>query len=446
MPLTREELDRLTDEVVKHLQALIRIDTSNPPGNELPAAEYIRDVLADEGIDATILKSAPKRANVVARLKSGSDNAGPILLMSHTDVVPANPEEWTHHPFSGEIADGFVWGRGALDMKDMTAIEMVIMLELKRRGLKLKRDVVFAATADEEMGSTYGMKWLVNNHWDMIKAEYAINEGGGVGIAMGDHMVFTCQIAEKGIAWLTLKARGNPGHGSAPTGKNAVVELSRAVARLGSSHLPRHKVDAAERFIDELARLSSYPTWLAKVLLKSNFGLKFLKKSGQVTLAALLYAIQRNTATPTMLRAGQKENVIPATAEATIDGRMLPGQTPENFIREVRRIVGDEIEIELVKSSQGYQIDHRSPLFEVFDQVLKEHYANAVLVPMMVAGVTDGRFVVPKGVKVYGFIPHIQKPELPILKLIHGVDERVSIENLRFATSVLWESVSRFVS
>ena len=445
MSLTNEDLDRMADEVVRHLQALVRIDTSNPPGNERPAAEYIREVFENEGIEGKILESAPGRANIVARLKSETGEGGPLLLMSHLDVVPADPSEWTHHPFGGEIADGFIWGRGTLDMKGLTAVEMVVMLELKRRGLRLRRDVVFAATADEEMGSTFGMKWLVDNHWELIQAEYAINEGGGVGLNLGDRMVFTCQIAEKGIAWLRLKAKGEPGHGSAPTGKNAVVELSRAVAKLGSAHLPRHRVEAAENFINELARLSSHPTWLAKLMMKTNWGLNMLKKSGNATLAALLYSIQRNTATPTMLKAGIKENVIPATAEATVDGRILPGQSHEDFIKEVRKIVGDEIEIELVKTSQGYQIDHNTPLFKIFESVLKEHYPNSVLIPMMISGVTDGRFLVPKGVKVHGFIPHVQKPELPILKLIHGVDERVSLENIKFATSVLWKAITRFV-
>ena len=281
MSLTNEDLDRMADEVVRHLQALVRIDTSNPPGNERPAAEYIREVFENEGIEGKILESAPGRANIVARLKSETGEGGPLLLMSHLDVVPADPSEWTHHPFGGEIADGFIWGRGTLDMKGLTAVEMVVMLELKRRGLRLRRDVVFAATADEEMGSTFGMKWLVDNHWELIQAEYAINEGGGVGLNLGDRMVFTCQIAEKGIAWLRLKAKGEPGHGSAPTGKNAVVELSRAVAKLGAAHLPRHRVEAAENFINELARLSSHPTWLAKLMMKSNWGLNMLKKIWQ---------------------------------------------------------------------------------------------------------------------------------------------------------------------
>ncbi len=205
--LKDSKYDRLHREVVQHLQKLVQFDTSNPPGNELPAAEYIADVLASESIDVQVLKTGPNRGNTIARLK-GDGSKPPILLMSHIDVVPAERERWKHAPFSGDITDGYLWGRETVDTKQLTAMEMVVMLELKRRGIRLKRDVILAATADEERGNEFGMKWLVENRPELIKAEYAINEGGGVGLEVGKHMLFTVQTGERGFFMAQAQSTG----------------------------------------------------------------------------------------------------------------------------------------------------------------------------------------------------------------------------------------------
>ncbi|HHH41942.1 MAG TPA: M20/M25/M40 family metallo-hydrolase, partial [Chloroflexi bacterium] len=214
-----------TEEAVRHLQGLIRINTTNPPGNERVAADYLAELLSAEGYDPVVLESAPGRGNVVARYR-GSGEAPPLLLLSHLDVVPVEPEHWDHAPFGGEVADGIVWGRGALDMKSIVVMQLMTMLLLKREEVPLKRDVIFAATADEEMGGRYGAGFLVDEHLDLIRAEHALSEFGGFPIDLGGRRIYLCQVAEKGICWVRMRARGRPGHGSTPHRDNAVVKLA----------------------------------------------------------------------------------------------------------------------------------------------------------------------------------------------------------------------------
>jgi len=438
--------DTITDEVTQHLQALVRFNTTNPPGNETPAAEYVRDVLTAEGIEATLLESAPGRGNVVARLR-GDGSARPLLLLSHLDVVPAEADEWEHDPFGGELIDGYVWGRGTVDTKQLTAMHMVVLMQLKRSGLPLRRDVILAATADEEVGGRYGLGWLLEEHPQLLDAEYALNEGGGVGIPVGKRYLYVCQTAEKGVCWLKVRARGQPGHGSTPTGDNAVVRLSEALARLGRASLPRHPVNTVAAFVKGLASLTPFPAGLMSLVLSSSLGPTLIRRAtGNTMLAAVLQAMQRNTATPTVLRAGQKTNVIPAVAEAEVDGRLLPGQTPDDLLRELRPILGPDIEVEITGTSTPYETDYHSPLYELITQVLKEYDPEAIVVPFMLTGSTDGRFLAARGVKVYGFSPYRQEPGVSVFELAHGRNERISLENLRFGTRVLWDVVSRFVT
>jgi len=226
----------ISDMAIEFLRDLIRFDTTNPPGNELPAAQYIADTLRREGFEPVVLESAPGRGNVVARLR-GDGSAGALLLMSHLDVVPADPQEWDHPPFAAELADGYIWGRGAVDTKQLTAMQMAVLLALKRENVPLKRDVIFAATADEEAGGVYGMDWLVKNHAGLVDGQYAINEGGGFGVEVSGRRFYVCQTGEKGVCWMKFTARGTPGHGSIPRGDNAVAKLCAALARLSQARL-----------------------------------------------------------------------------------------------------------------------------------------------------------------------------------------------------------------
>lgn len=434
-------------EVVQHLQNLIRIDTTNPPGNELPAARYVADVLRGEGIAAEVLESAPQRGNVVARL-GGDGSARPLLLMSHLDVVPAEPDKWAHPPFAAELVDGFIWGRGAVDTKNLTAVQLTLMLLLKREGVPLKRDVILAATADEEAGGLAGMGWLVQERPELLQAEYAINEGGGFGLNIGGRRVYVCQSAEKGVCWMKLTAEGKPGHGSTPKGDNAVATLAEAVIRLSRARLPLHVVPTVREFVQQLARLLPFPQSLILPLVLSPVFEPVVAKAlaREEMLGPLLRASVRNTATPTVLNAGSKTNVIPSVAEAQVDGRLIPGQTPDDLIREIRPYIGDKIRIDIIGTSEPSEAGYQTPLYTILGDVLAEEDPGAVLLPFMITGSTDGRFLAKHGVKVYGFCPMKQDTDQSPLEMAHGHNERISVANLGFATRVLYKAILRLCS
>ncbi len=369
-----------------------------------------------------MLESAPGRGNVVARLR-GSGSEGALLLMSHLDVVPADPKEWEHPPFAAEIADGYIWGRGAVDTKQLTAMQLAVLVSLKREGVPLRRDIVLAATADEEMGGTQGMGWLAQNHPELVECQYAINEGGGFGVRIG-----------------------GPGHGSLPRANNAVAKLCAAVARLAQARLPMHRTVTVERLVHHLAATQKFPaSFLLPLVLNPLFEGAILKQAEkQSEVAAVLRATLHNTVSPTMLQAGQKANVIPSEATATVDGRLIPGQQPEDLLREIRPYIGEEIEVEILGRSQPYESDPASPLFDLFQQVLNEYDPGCTLAPFLVPGATDGRFLAVKGVKVYGFSPTKHEPGWAVLELAHARNERISLANVEFGTRVLYDIVRRF--
>lgn len=434
-------------EVTQHLQNLIRIDTTNPPGNELPAAEYVAQVLRGEGIAAEVLESVPGRGNVVARLK-GDDSARPLLLMSHLDVVPAESDKWAHPPFAAELVDGMIWGRGAVDTKNLTAVQTMLMLLLKREGVPLKRDVILAATADEEVGGFAGMGWLVEQRPELLEAEYAINEGGGFGLDIGGRRVYVCQTAEKGVCWMKLTAEGRPGHASTPKGDNAVAILAASVARLARARLPLHIAPTVREFVLQLSRLLPFPqSLMLRLVLNPVFEPLIAQAlARQEMLGPLLRASVRNTATPTVLNAGSKTNVIPSVAEAQVDGRLIPGQTPDDLMREIRPYVGEKVRIDLIGTSEPSEAGYQTPLYTLLGEALAEEDPGAVLLPFMITGSTDGRFLAKRGVKVYGFCPMKQDTDLSPLEMAHGHNERISVANLQFATRVLYRAVVRLCS
>lgn len=434
-------------EVVEHLQNLIRLDTTNPPGNELPAAQYLADVLRGEGIEAEVLESAPGRGNLVARLK-GDGSARPLLLMSHLDVVPAEADKWAHPPFAAELVDGFIWGRGAVDTKNLTAVQLLLMLLLKREGVPLHRDVILAATADEEVGGLAGMGWLVEQRPKLLEAEYAINEGGGFGLDVGGRRVYVCQTAEKGVCWMKLTAEGRPGHASTPKGENAVATLAAAVARLSRARLPLHVVPTVREFVRQLARLLPFPQSVMLPLVLNPVFEPLIAKAlaREEMIGPLLRASVRNTATPTVLRAGSKTNVIPSVAEAQVDGRLVPGQTPDDLIREIRPYVGEKVRIDLIGTSEPSEAGYQTPFYTLLGEALAEEDAGAAILPFMITGSTDGRFLAKRGVKVYGFCPMKQDTHESPLEMAHGHNERISVANLVFATKVLYKAVVRLCS
>jgi len=430
-------------EAVGYLQNLIRLNTTNPPGNEILAAEYIADVLRREGIEPTILESAPGRANLVARLK-GSGEAGPLLLSGHIDVVAAEPEFWDRDPFGGDIADGYIWGRGALDMKGMVAAELTVFLYLKRAGLPLKRDVIFMANADEERSSQLGAVWVADNYPELIRAEYAFNEGDGRAVKIGGRTFFFCETAEKGMARFRMRTQGGPGHGSRPRDDNAVVSLAEAIAKLGRIDMPLRVTPTVRVFLDAIAEAFSpnVRAQLPGLLDPSTHRQVLAAMPVNDELRRRLFAMLRNTATPTVLSAGSKVNVIPSVAEALVDGRTLPGVTLDDFIAEVRAVVGDQVEIEFTEVTPPVESAVESPLFDIIKQVMAEHEPHATVVPSLVTGATDAKSLTRLGAKVYGFFPARYDPT--VFGSVHGHNERVSIDNLLFGTQVMHDIVVRF--
>jgi acetylornithine deacetylase/succinyl-diaminopimelate desuccinylase-like protein len=405
--------------------------------------EYIAAVLKREGIEPLVLESAPGRGNLVARL-AGDGSLPPLLLMGHVDVVLAEADKWQRPPFAGELVDGVVWGRGATDMKQMVAMEMMTLLLLKRRGARLRRDVILMASADEESGGALGAGWIAYHYPELIRAEYAINEGGATCIELEGKSFFVCSTAEKGAARFTLRGRGQTGHASQPHRQNAILPLARALVRLIETPLPVRLTRTACAHVEALAQEVS-PPLAAKLraLLDPATCDQALAALPMAEPARLrLNAALRNTAVPTVLRAGARINVIPAEAECRVDCRILPGTTLADIAGEVRAVVGDEVEIDFGTLHAPLEADPASPLFTTIGQVIQEQ-AGARLVPGLVTGGTDAKRVAPLGTKVYGFVP--MRYEGPSMAgLAHNHDERVSVANLEFGTRVLYSVVERF--
>jgi acetylornithine deacetylase/succinyl-diaminopimelate desuccinylase-like protein len=437
----------ITQELVRHLQALIRLDTTNLPGNEIIAAEYLARVLRAEGIQPSVLESAPGRGNVIARL-TGTGELPPLLLYCHTDVVPAEPQHWTHPPFGGEIHDGFVWGRGAVDMKGAVAQQLMVMLLLKREGVPLRRDVIFAAAADEEIGGPegYGLAWLVKHHPDLIRAEFGLTELGGYTLDMAGTQVYPIQVAEKGTVWMTLRARGQPGHASQPHADNAVVHLARAIERLAAHGLPYHLTDATASFLEAVSAAAEAELRATLQALKSDAGARqmFAGPLKGHPLEASLNALLHNTATPTGLRAGQETNVIPSTAEATLDGRTLPGFDTEAFIAEIAAVIGPGYEYEPFNVSPPIQTPHTTPLFELMARTLRRYDPQAPVVPHIMSGATDAKYLAKLGVPSYGFMPMKLPPGFNFMSLFHAHDERAPVEGLGWGLRVLYDVVREY--
>jgi acetylornithine deacetylase/succinyl-diaminopimelate desuccinylase-like protein len=435
------------EETIAHLCDLLRLDTRNPPGHEVRAAEYLRNLFEAEGLSGEIVGPSRDRGTFVARLK-GDGSALPLLLMSHTDVVAVEPEKWTHDPFSGDIADGFIYGRGALDMKQMVTMEAMTMLLLKRAGVKLKRDVIYMAAADEECGGHAGAGWVVEHLPDLIQAEYALNEGGGSGLEINGRRYYPVQTAEKGTVRFRIHTQGKPGHGSVPHPDNAILKLAAILAKLTPGVLPVHFTRTARAYIAGLA--ATQPADVAQALHnvlanEATADEAIDRLPIETSLQQRMRAMLRNTVTPTMLHAGSQINVIPSEAEAFVDGRNLPGWTPQMVLEELRSVIGSEAGIELLDPSPPLEADLQSPLFNIIEDVLKEHDAEATPIPFLLTGGTDAKHVTRLGTKVYGFVPGLYAGAEEGRR-VHSHDERVSVRSLQWGTRVLYEVVERFAT
>ena len=421
------------DEVVDLCRELIQIDTSNygdhsGPG-ERKAAEYVAEKLAEVGLDPQIFESHKGRASTVARIE-GEDPSRPALLIhGHTDVVPANAIDWTHHPFSGEVADGCVWGRGAVDMKDMDAMTLAVVRDRLRSGRKPPRDIVLAFLADEEAGGTYGARYLVDKHPHLFEGvTEAISEVGGFSFTVNEQRrLYLIQTAEKGMHWMKLTVAGTAGHGSMIHRDNAITELSEAVARLGRHQFPVRVTKTTRAFLDELGDA------LGTDLDPENMEGTLARLGG---IAKLIGATLSNTANPTQLNAGYKVNVIPGEATANVDGRFLPG-FEEEFLADLDRILGPNVRREDVHSDKAVETTFDGALVDAMQSALLAEDPAAKAIPYMLSGGTDAKSFDDLGIRGFGFAPLKLPPELDFAGMFHGVDERVPVDALQFGVRVL---------
>ncbi|MBI5535414.1 MAG: M20/M25/M40 family metallo-hydrolase [Deltaproteobacteria bacterium] len=434
------------DRCVELLQRLIRIPTVNPPGNEKPAAELLAEFLREAKVEPQVFESEPGRASLVARVK-GDGSAPPLLLAGHIDVVEADASQWKHDPFSGEIADGCIWGRGAVDMKNMVAMSACLLSMIARSGVKLRRDVIFAAVADEEAGCEKGSHFLVNEHADLVRAEYMLGEVGGFSLHMKGRTFYPIMVAEKGIVWVRAKFRGQPGHGSMPREDSAVVRAADAISRLGHTRLPVHRTEAAQRFVRALGEHLPLPaSAVLPRLTDPVLGKVILERLVEPAQRRVLSTYLSNTATPTVVRAGAKTNVVPGEATVEIDGRTLPGQTEEGFLRELRDVLGSEVELQVMRSMPPVETSPDTPLFEALSAAIRKHDPDGHPVPYLVPGFTDAKAFSRLGTKCYGFVPVKLDPDVSFAGLYHGNDERIPVEGLKWGLRVLADAVVGFCS
>jgi len=429
------------DEVVELVSELIRFDTSNTGDlattrGEADCARWVADQLEEVGYETEYLEAgAPGRGNVFARLAGQDPDRGALLVHGHLDVVPAEPADWSVHPFSGAVEDGYVWGRGAVDMKDMVGMMIAVARHFKRAGITPPRDLVFAFVSDEEHGGTYGAQWLVDNRPDLFEGvTEAIGEVGGFSLTVptrdgGERRLYLIETAEKGIAWMRLSARGRAGHGSMVHDDNAVTAVAEAVAKLGRHQFPLVMTEPVAQFLTAVGQETGYEFDVNSPDLEGA-----IAKLGGI--GRIIGATLRDTANPTMLKAGYKANVIPATAEATIDCRVLPGRR-EAFEREVSELLGPDVTWTWERDLPSVETTFDGDLVDAMNAALLAIDPEARTVPYMLSGATDAKAFVRLGIRCFGFAPLRLPPDLDFASLFHGVDERVPVDALRFGAQVL---------
>jgi len=444
-PVSLKEVDWERDvypQAETILQKLVRFRTINPPGNEKPAAKYLAEVLRAEGLEPELIEGAPGRTNLLCRLK-GTGEKAPLQLDGHLDVVDAIEDQWRYPPFSGDVAEGCIWGRGTVDMKQMVTMNLISIILFRRLGTKFKRDIIFTAVADEETGGTWGAKYLVDNHADKINAEYCLGEIGGFSVRVADKTFYPVQVAEKGICWFELVARGDGGHGSIPAPQAAVVRLSEAILKLAQHGLPFHSSPLADEILTRISDHQPFPNnVVSRILLNSRVSDRMLDKLvPDQGLSATIGAMLRNTANPTVVRAGDKTNVVPSIAVAHIDGRILPGQTSESFLAEVRDLIGPGFEIKVLTELKPTVADPRDPIMTSIERIIQKHDPGAVVIPMMISATTNGAHYATLGTKYFGFSPVKFRDNDSFVAMFHGCNERIPIDGFRFGVRALAELV-----
>jgi acetylornithine deacetylase/succinyl-diaminopimelate desuccinylase-like protein len=434
MRLSKDQIIELENETITLCQEMIRIPSVNHGeglGDEKAMAEYVAKKLTEVGINSELIETAPNRVNVVAKVEGADQNRPGLVLHGHIDVVPANAADWSVDPFSGVIKDGFIWGRGAVDMKDMDAMILATVRMWQRIGYKPPRNILLVFFADEEAGSNYGSRWLVKHRPEIFDGySEAVSEVGGFSVTItGEHRLYLIEAAQKGIQWMKLTAKGTAGHGSFINQDNAVTKISDAVARIGAYEWPQLETKTSNFFFRKIAELTGdkYDPKNFKPLLR-HLG----------DAVRMLGATISNTANPTMLEAGYKVNVIPQSASAMVDGRFLPGH--ENQLQEtIKKLAGDEIEIEILTRDIALEVEFAGPLVKAMCDAISGEDSAGIPVPYLMSGGTDNKALHDLGIVGYGFSPLKLPKDLDFFALFHGVDERVPIDGLKFGVRVLYE-------
>ena len=424
------------------LQNLIRFDTTNPPGNEAECITYINGLLTEAGFETTLLAKSSNRPNLIARLQ-GRGTAPPLLLYGHVDVVTIANQKWTHPPFEGKIVDGCVWGRGALDMKGGVAMMLAALLRAKAEGLTPAGDVVLALVCDEEAGGDYGVKYLVEEHPEQFEGiHYALGEFGGFPLYVGPRKFYLIQVAEKQICFIKATVRGPGGHGSLPMRGGAMAKLARLLQRLDQHRLPVHITPVARQMVEAMASALPFPLGIVLRQLVNpiltDTVLNLLGEKGR-----MFEPLFHNTVNATMVHGGEKVNVIPSEITVALDGRLLPGYTPDDLIAELRPIIGDEVELELVRHDPG-PAEPDIGMFDLLAGILREADPNGIPMPLLLSGTTDARFFSRLGIQTYGYTPMNLPPEFNFAQLAHAADERIPVDAVDFGANAIYKVLQRY--
>jgi acetylornithine deacetylase/succinyl-diaminopimelate desuccinylase-like protein len=427
--------------VAELLRELIRFDTTNPPGNERACIEFVQGLLEEAGCETQLYAQDPARPNLVSRLPGG--DARPLLLQGHVDVVTTAGQRWTHPPFSGDLVDGYVWGRGALDMKGGVAMLVHTFLRAKREGVALPGDLVLVVLADEEAGGNVGAKFLAEEHPELFEGiRYSLGEFGGFTLYLGGKRFYPIQVAEKQICWLKATIRGPGGHGAFVHRGGTVARLGKLLRDLDRKRTPVHVTPVVREFVERVAaELPRKEAAVMRALLKPRLTDGALRLLGD--RAATTEPMFRNTVNATIVHASEKINVVPSEIVVELDGRALPGFGPEQVIAEVQGIVGEDVELELVRHDPGPP-EPDLGLFELLAGVIRELDPDGIPVPLLQIGVTDARFFSRVGIENYGFLPLRLPADFPFLGFVHAADERVPVEALEFGAEAVWRAVQRF--
>ncbi len=438
----------LESEALELFRRLLRTDTQNPPGNETAACRVLAEYLDAHGISVRIYEAEPGRGNLVADLEGETGPEDRLVLSGHLDVVPVEGQQWSVDPFGAEIRDGFLYGRGAVDMKHMVAMSAVVLRALKASGRRVVRGLVLAAVADEEVGGQVGAAHLVDRYPDEVRGRFYLGEVGGFTLRMGSGTAMPIQVAERGRAVLRLRTTGPSGHGSLPQDGSALLRLAEAVAKVGRTVLPVHLVPSVEAFLAEAAELLGPVQGRVLGGLSSPLvGRHFLRALGRLApdRKGLFQAMLTNTAVPTVFQAGTASNVVPAEAEAVLDGRYLPGQTAQDLQREVQEVVGPDVTVEILSDAPPVEVrPFRTHLYDLMVEKVRRAWPGVRPLPSLTPGYTDAKHFSRLGLVCYGFTPVRMPPDITFSELFHAPDERIPVQGFFDGLRLLYDVVEAY--